>query len=53
MRDPFLGVTVVVAAALRLYGIDHGLPFVYNPDEANIMARALSVAQGLDPEYYL
>ena len=53
MRDPYLVATVVVAAALRLYGIDHGLPFVYNPDEVNIMARALSVAQGLDPHYYL
>ncbi len=45
--------TLLLAAALRLYGIGHGLPFVYNPDEANIMARALSVARGLDPEYYL
>ncbi len=44
---------VLLAAALRLYGIGHGLPFVYNPDEANIMARALSVARSLDPEYYL
>jgi len=53
MRDPFLVVVLVVAAVLRLYGIDHGLPFVYNPDEANIMARSLSIANGLDPEYYL
>lgn len=53
MRDPFLVVVLALAAALRLYGIDHGLPFVYNPDEANIMARSLSVARGLDPEYYL
>ena len=53
MRDPFLVVVLFLAAALRLYGIDHGLPFVYNPDEANIMARSLSVARGLDPEYYL
>ena len=44
---------LLLAAALRLYGIGHGLPFVYNPDEANIMARALSVARNLDPEYYL
>jgi len=44
---------LLLAAALRLYGIGHGLPFVYNPDEANIMARALSVARSLDPEYYL
>lgn len=44
---------LVVAGSLRLYGLGHGLPFVYNPDEANIMARALSVARSLDPEYYL
>jgi len=53
MRDPFLVVVLIVAAALRLYGIDHGLPYVYNPDEVNIMARALSIARGLDPAYYL
>ncbi|GMR21807.1 MAG: hypothetical protein BMS9Abin37_0124 [Acidobacteriota bacterium] len=53
MRDSFLVVVLAVAAALRLYGIDHGLPFVYNPDEANIMARSLAVARGIDPEYYL
>ena len=53
MRDPFLVVVLGLAAFLRLYGIDHGLPFVYNPDEANIMARSLSLARGLDPEYYL
>jgi Dolichyl-phosphate-mannose-protein mannosyltransferase len=48
-----LAAIVVLAAALRLYGIGHDLPFVYNPDEANIMARSLSVARGLDPGYYL
>ncbi len=53
MRDPLLVVVLLVAAALRLYGIDHGLPEVYNPDEVNIMARSLSVARGLDPGYYL
>jgi Dolichyl-phosphate-mannose-protein mannosyltransferase len=49
----WLPAILLLAAALRLYGIGHGLPFVYNPDEANIMARALSVARSLDPEYYL
>ncbi|HJS73387.1 MAG TPA: glycosyltransferase family 39 protein, partial [Vicinamibacteria bacterium] len=44
---------LLLAAALRLYGIGHSLPFVYNPDEANILARALAVARSLDPEYYL
>ncbi len=53
-RDPgWLLAILLLAAALRLYGIGHGLPFVYNPDEANILARALSVARSLDPEYYL
>ena len=49
----WLPAILLLAAALRLHGIGHGLPFVYNPDEANIMARALSVARSLDPEYYL
>lgn len=48
-----LAAILFLAAALRLYGIGHDLPFVYNPDEANIMARSLSVARGLDPRYYL
>jgi hypothetical protein len=59
-RGPALGgngrwlvAILLLASALRLYGIGHDLPFVYNPDEANIMARALSVARSLDPEYYL
>ncbi len=51
-REWLLGI-LLLAASLRLYGIGHGLPFVYNPDEANILARALSVARSLDPEYYL
>jgi hypothetical protein len=49
----WLFVIVALAAALRLYGLDHGLPFVYNPDEVNIMARSLSVATSPDPGYYL
>jgi len=53
MRDPVLLAVLLLAAGLRLIGLGHGLPFVYNPYEANIMARALSVARGFDPEYYL
>ncbi len=33
--------------------LGHGLPEVYNPDEINIMARALSVARDLNPHYFL
>ncbi len=53
MRDPWLAATLLVAAALRVWGLGHGLPFVYNPDEVNIMARALSVAQDPNPHYFL
>jgi len=53
LRDPWLLAILALAAVLRIYGLDHGLPFVYNPDEANIMARALSISQNLDPNYYL
>lgn len=53
MRDPWLAAILLLAAALRLYGLEHGLPFVYNPDEANIMARSLSLANDLNPHYFL
>jgi hypothetical protein len=53
VRDPWLVAIVCLAAVLRLVGLDHGLPDVYNPDEVNIMARALSVARDLNPHYFL
>jgi Dolichyl-phosphate-mannose-protein mannosyltransferase len=44
----------VVAAVLRLVGLQYGLPAVYNPDEVSIMARALSFAKGtLNPHNFL
>lgn len=43
-----------VALALRLLGLQYGLPEVYNPDEVAIMARALGFARGsLNPENFL
>jgi len=53
VRDPWLYAAILLALVLRLVGLGHGLPFVYNPDEANIMARALSVARDLNPHYFL
>jgi Dolichyl-phosphate-mannose-protein mannosyltransferase len=42
------------AIALRVVGLQYGLPAVYNPDEVAIMARALSFARGtLNPENFL
>jgi 4-amino-4-deoxy-L-arabinose transferase-like glycosyltransferase len=43
-----------MAAGLRLIGLQYGLPAVYNPDEAAIMARTLSFARGtLNPGNFL
>ena len=43
-----------LGAALRLIGLQYGLPHVYNPDEVAIMARALSFAKGtLNPGNFL
>ena len=53
MRDPSLAAILVLAAGLRIYGLEHGLPHVYNPDEVNIMARALSIARDPNPHYFL
>lgn len=53
VRDPWLYAAILLALVLRLAGLGHGLPFVYNPDEVNIMARALSVARDLNPHYFL
>jgi hypothetical protein len=43
-----------LAFALRVSGVQYGLPHVYNPDEVAIMARALTFAKGsLDPQNFL
>ncbi|MEO6213000.1 MAG: glycosyltransferase family 39 protein [Vicinamibacterales bacterium] len=45
---------LLLALALRTTGLQYGLPAVYNPDEAAIMARALSFAKGtLNPHNFL
>src|SRR5688572_32116026 len=49
-----LAVVAVIAFALRGFGLQYGLPAVYNPDEVAIMARALSFAKGtLNPHNFL
>lgn len=49
-----LAIITAVAFALRAYGVQYGLPAVYNPDEVAIMARALSFAKGtLNPHNFL
>ncbi|MDQ3349615.1 MAG: hypothetical protein M3545_16830, partial [Acidobacteriota bacterium] len=62
MRAParFPGALIAVcfiaaaALALRVVGLQYGLPAVYNPDEVAIMARTLSFAKGsLNPHNFL
>ena len=49
-----LAVLFAGAFALRVFGLQYGLPSVYNPDEVAIMARALSFAKGaLNPHNFL
>ena len=45
---------LLVALALRLWQIDHGLPFAYNADEAeHFVPKAIAMFDaGLDPGYY-
>ncbi len=57
---PFPGALIAVcfiaaaALALRVVGLQYGLPAVYNPDEVAIMARTLSFAKGsLNPHNFL
>jgi 4-amino-4-deoxy-L-arabinose transferase-like glycosyltransferase len=42
-------VVLVVASAIRLYGINHDLPFVYDQDEPMFVGRALSMLKNHDP----
>jgi hypothetical protein len=50
----FVAAVAIAALALRLVGLQYGLPAVYNPDEVSIMARALSFAKGtLNPHNFL
>src|SRR6478672_5276770 len=49
-----LAAVLIVALALRLFGLRYGLPAVYNPDEVAIMSRALAFAKGdLNPHNFL
>ena len=49
-----LAAVCLLGFALRVVGLQYGLPAVYNPDEVSIMARALSFARGtLNPHNFL
>src|ERR1700684_263247 len=52
---PALGLLLVVALALRLWGIKQGLPYSYNSDEAtHFVPRAVGFfGHSLNPNYFL
>jgi 4-amino-4-deoxy-L-arabinose transferase-like glycosyltransferase len=52
---PALGLVLLGALALRLWGVRQGLPYVYNIDEAgHFVPKAVAMsAHGLDPHYFV
>lgn len=50
-----LGAILVVAAALRFWSLDHGLPYAYNLDErAHFVPHAVAMTSGdLNPGYFI
>jgi hypothetical protein len=50
-----VGVLLVFAFCLRIWGVDHGLPYAYNADEnAHFVTRAIGLfGHGWDPQYYV
>ena len=49
------GLLLVFAFGLRIWGVDHGLPYAYNSDEnAHFVTRAIGLfGHGWDPQYYV
>ena len=50
-----VGVLLVFAFCLRIWGVGHGLPYAYNADEnAHFVTRAIGLfGHGWDPQYYV
>ena len=52
--DPVLMAAVAIGVALRVAGLAHALPHVYNPDEVSIVSRALALGSGdFNPHNFL
>jgi 4-amino-4-deoxy-L-arabinose transferase-like glycosyltransferase len=49
----WLGVILLLGGILRFWGISHGFPYSYYPDEAHFVKRALSFGSGdLNPHWF-
>src|SRR5690349_4326019 len=50
-----VGLLLLFAFGLRVWGVDHGLPYAYNSDEnAHFVTRAIGLfGHGWDPQYYV
>jgi hypothetical protein len=48
-----LAAIILLAAGLRAFGLDYGLPGVYNPDETPILNRGLAIAQDIKPQNFV
>jgi len=50
-----IGAVLLLALGLRLWGVDHGLPYAYNADEnAHFVTRAIGMfGHDWDPNYYV
>lgn len=48
---PWLGPVVLIGLALRMWGIDFGLPGLYHPDEGLVVRQALAFGTGILKPY--
>jgi len=55
IRAGAVAALIAVALGLRLWGIDHGLPYVFNADEnAHFVPRAIGMfGHSLNPDYFI
>ena len=50
--DKYLLLIVLAALGIRFFGIQHGFPFIFHPDEPTIIRSALGVRFDLNPGHF-
>jgi len=51
IRNPLFWI-ISIASFLRLWGINHGYPFIFHPDEPTIIRSALGIKHNLNPDHF-